>query len=97
MIQFKRIKLTLEARSTGESKSAAGLRPDGIPKKEEGEIGLGERGKEGGVIDLNLGMFSRFLSFKSPFSDESSSVKDGVKKENGDLRSDVSSAMARGS
>jgi hypothetical protein len=88
-------KITLEARSMGESKRAAGLRPEGIPKKEEGETGLGERGKEGGVIDLNLGMFSRFFSFKSPFSAERSSVKDGVKKEKGDLRSDVSSAMAR--
>jgi hypothetical protein len=88
-------KLTLEARSTGESRSAAGLRPEGIPKKEEKEIGSVERGKEGGVIDLNLGMFSRFCSLESAFSAERSSVKDGVKKEKGDLRSDVSRVMAR--
>lgn len=89
-------KLTLEARRTGESKSAAGLRPEGIPKNEEGENGLGERGKEGGVLDLNFGILSPFLSLKSPFSADSNSVNDGVKKEKGDLRSDdVSSAMAK--
>jgi len=85
----------VEVRSTGESKSMAELRPD-IPKKEEGEIGLGERGNEGGVIDLNFGMFSPFFSLNPPFSAESSSEKDGVKNENGERESvEVSRAMSR--
>ena len=41
-------------RSTGESKSSAGLNPGGMAKYEEGEIGGGEMGSDGGGIDLNL-------------------------------------------
>lgn len=46
--------LTVEERRTGESKSSAGLSPAGM-EKQEGDMGGGERGREGGVIDLNLG------------------------------------------
>lgn len=37
-----------------------GLRPGGMAKKEEGETGGGERGREGGGFDLNLGTSIEF-------------------------------------
>ncbi|RWW54537.1 hypothetical protein BHE74_00038877 [Ensete ventricosum] len=48
--------LTLaEERRTGESKSSAGLRPAGMAKQEEGDMGGREIGSDGGGADLNLG------------------------------------------
>lgn len=49
-------------RRTGESRSSAGLKPGGIAKYEEGETERGERGSEGGGIDLNLGTLEPVLS-----------------------------------
>lgn len=48
-------KMLAEERRTGESKSSAGLRPAGMAKQEEGDMGGREIGSEGGGADLNLG------------------------------------------
>lgn len=49
-------KLTLELeKRTGESKRTEGLKLGGKARKEEGESGGGEIGREAGGKDLNLG------------------------------------------
>jgi hypothetical protein len=45
--------LTLEVRRTGESRKSEGLRP-GMLKKDDGDTGGGDRGRDGGVMALYL-------------------------------------------
>jgi hypothetical protein len=45
--------LTLEVRRTGESRKSDGLRP-GMLKKDDGDTGGGDRGRDGGVMALYL-------------------------------------------
>lgn len=47
-----------EVRNKDEFKNSDGLKPDEKARKEEGEIGEGERGSDGGETDLNLGTSS---------------------------------------
>lgn len=44
--------LTLEVRSTGESRKSARFMPAGMLKKDDGDMSEGESGSEGGVRDL---------------------------------------------
>ena len=46
--------LTLEVRRAGESRKSAGFRPPGMLKKDEGDTGGGDSGRDGGVIALYL-------------------------------------------
>ena len=46
--------LTLEVRRAGESRKSAGFRPPGMLKKDEGDTGGGDSGRDGGVMALYL-------------------------------------------
>jgi hypothetical protein len=46
--------LTLEVRRAGESRKSAGFRPPGMLKKDDGDSGGGDSGRDGGVMALYL-------------------------------------------